>query len=118
MCDHKDKNLRVEPVFQSLHPLDPSRLFGWQAANTFHSTGEQRRLSAFPFFSFLVLLSCLCWLTEASELPHFSSPHLVSRFALLDNLDFLYYLRHGRPSFAFATFLSQQLSGCADVSLG
>lgn len=27
-------------VFQSLHPLDPSRLFGWQAANTLNSTGK------------------------------------------------------------------------------
>lgn len=27
-------------VFQSLHPLDPSRLFGWQVANTLNSTGE------------------------------------------------------------------------------
>lgn len=26
--------------FQSLHPLDPSRLFGWQAANTLNSTGK------------------------------------------------------------------------------
>lgn len=53
--------------------------------------------------------------TETSELPHFSSPHLVSRFALVENLDFLYYLRHGRPSFAFATFLVQQLSSSSDV---
>lgn len=52
---------------------------------------------------------------EAPELPHFSSPHLVSRFALVEHLDFLFYLRHGRPSFAFATFLSQQLSGGSDV---
>lgn len=55
--------------------------------------------------------------TETSELPHFSSPHLVSRYALVENLDFLYYLRHGRPSFAFATFLVQQLSSCNDVKL-
>uniref|UniRef100_A0A3B4T348 SPG11 vesicle trafficking associated, spatacsin n=1 Tax=Seriola dumerili TaxID=41447 RepID=A0A3B4T348_SERDU len=55
-------------------------------------------------------------LQETSELPHFSSPHLVNRFALVENLDFLYYLRHGRPSFAYATFLVQQLSGCSDVT--
>uniref|UniRef100_A0A4W6E3M7 SPG11 vesicle trafficking associated, spatacsin n=1 Tax=Lates calcarifer TaxID=8187 RepID=A0A4W6E3M7_LATCA len=63
-------------------------LFGWQAANTLNST-------------------------ETTELPHFSSPHLVNRFALVENLDFLYYLRHGRPSFAYATFLVQQLSSCS-----
>ena len=53
---------------------------------------------------------------EMTELPHFSCPHLVSRFALVENLDFLFYLRHGRPSFAYATFLMQQLSSCSDVT--
>ncbi|XP_041795524.1 spatacsin isoform X2 [Chelmon rostratus] len=85
-------DVSVYHLLQSLHPLDPSRLFSWQAANTLNST-------------------------ETSELPHFSSPHLVNRYALVENLDFLYYLRHGRPSFAYATFLVQQLSGCSDVAL-
>ncbi|KAL7401647.1 hypothetical protein ABVT39_002603 [Epinephelus coioides] len=85
-------DISVYHLLQSLHPLDPSRLFGWQKANTLNST-------------------------EISELPHFSSPHLVNRFALVENLDFLYYLRHGRPSFAYATFLVQQLSRCTDVQL-
>ncbi|XP_056243814.1 spatacsin isoform X2 [Seriola aureovittata] len=85
-------DVSVYHLLQSLHPLDPSRLFGWQVANSLNST-------------------------ETSELPHFSSPHLVNRFALVENLDFLYYLRHGRPSFAYATFLVQQLSGCSDVTL-
>ncbi|XP_008279865.1 spatacsin [Stegastes partitus] len=85
-------DISVYHLLQSLHPLDPSKLFGWQAANTLRST-------------------------ETSELPHFSSPHLVSRFALVENLDFLYFLRHGRPSFAFSTFLVQQLSGGGDTSL-
>ncbi|KAM9376936.1 spatacsin isoform 2-T2 [Pholidichthys leucotaenia] len=85
-------DISVYHLLQSLHPLDPSRLFGWQAANTLNST-------------------------ETSELPHFSSPHLVSRFALVENLDFLYYLHHGRPSFAYATFLVQHLSGSGDVKL-
>uniref|UniRef100_A0A8C2X5T7 SPG11 vesicle trafficking associated, spatacsin n=1 Tax=Cyclopterus lumpus TaxID=8103 RepID=A0A8C2X5T7_CYCLU len=85
-------DVSVYHLLQSLHPLDPTRLFGWQSANTLNST-------------------------ETSELPHFSSPHLVGRFALVENLDFLYYLRHGRPSFAFATFLVQQLSVCSDVPL-
>lgn len=83
-------DISVYHLLQSLHPLDPSRLFGWQVANTLNST-------------------------EMSELPHFSSPHLVNRFALVENLDFLYYLRHGRPSFAYATFLIQQLSSCCDI---
>ncbi|KAL4003977.1 malate synthase [Sarotherodon galilaeus] len=85
-------DISVYHLLQSLHPLDPSRLFGWQAANTLNST-------------------------ETSELPHFSSPHLVQRFALKENLDYLYFLHHGRPSFAYATFLVQQLSGSGDVRL-
>uniref|UniRef100_A0AAQ5Z462 Spatacsin C-terminal domain-containing protein n=1 Tax=Amphiprion ocellaris TaxID=80972 RepID=A0AAQ5Z462_AMPOC len=85
-------DISVYHLLQSLHPLDPSKLFGWQTANTLSST-------------------------ETSELPHFSSPHLVSRFALLENLDFLYFLRHGRPSFAYSTFLIQQLSGGGDIRL-
>ncbi|XP_046889233.1 spatacsin isoform X4 [Hypomesus transpacificus] len=79
-------------LMQSLHPLDPSRLFSWQSANTLSSTGE-----------------------TSSELPHFSSPHLVSQFALIEKLDFLYYLRHGRPSSAYGTFLVQNLTAFTDV---
>lgn len=45
-----------------------------------------------------------------SQLPHFSSPELVSRHAVLERLDFLFYLLHGRPAFAFGTFLGQQLA--------
>lgn len=45
-----------------------------------------------------------------SELPHFSSAELVSRHAVLESLDFLFYLLHGRPAFAFGTFLGQQLA--------
>ncbi|KAK1887783.1 Spatacsin [Dissostichus eleginoides] len=85
-------DVSVYHLLQALHPLDPCRLFGWQAANTLNSS-------------------------DLSELPHFSSSHLVSSFALMENLDFLYFLRHGRPSSAFATFLKQQLSGSCDVPL-
>ncbi|XP_067446801.1 spatacsin isoform X2 [Thunnus thynnus] len=90
--NNQTSDVSVYHLLQSLQPLDPSRLFGWQAANTLNST-------------------------ETTELPHFSSPHLVNKFALVENLDYLYYLRHGRPSFAYATFLVQQLSGCSDVKL-
>ncbi|XP_061578291.1 spatacsin isoform X2 [Cololabis saira] len=85
-------DISIYHLLQSLHPLDPSRLFGWQTANTVNST-------------------------ETSELLHFCSPHLVSKFALVENLDFLYYIRHGRPSFAFGNFLLQQLGSCSDVKL-
>ncbi|NWI89416.1 SPTCS protein, partial [Pitta sordida] len=72
-------------LLQSLVPFDPSRLFGWQSTNT------------------------LAVSDSSSEFPHFSSPELVNRHAVVERLDFLFYLHHGRPSFAFGTFLAQQL---------
>ncbi|XP_028734564.1 LOW QUALITY PROTEIN: spatacsin [Peromyscus leucopus] len=72
-------------LIQSLPPFDPSRLFGWQSANTL-AIGD-----------------------TASHLPHFSSPHLVSKYAIVERLNYAYYLHHGRPSFAFGTFLVQEL---------
>uniref|UniRef100_A0A2K5HWU2 Spatacsin C-terminal domain-containing protein n=1 Tax=Colobus angolensis palliatus TaxID=336983 RepID=A0A2K5HWU2_COLAP len=72
-------------LIQSLSPFDPSRLFGWQSANTL-AIGD-------------------AW----SHLPHFSSPDLVNKYAVVERLNFAYYLHHGRPSFAFGTFLVQEL---------
>ncbi|PWA19897.1 hypothetical protein CCH79_00016604, partial [Gambusia affinis] len=85
-------DISIYHLLQSLHPLDPSRLFSWQTTNP---------------------LNC----TETSELPHFSSSHLVGKFAIVENLDFLYYIHHGRPSFAYGHFLIQQLGVCSDVQL-
>ncbi|XFF81322.1 hypothetical protein AB1E18_007541 [Capra hircus] len=73
-------------LIQSLLPFDPSRLFGWQSANTL-AIGD-----------------------AASQLPHFSSPDLVGKYAVVERLNYAYYLRHGRPSFAFGTFLVQELT--------
>ncbi|XP_051000473.1 spatacsin [Acomys russatus] len=72
-------------LIQSLPPFDPSRLFGWQSANTL-AIGD-----------------------TASQLPHFSSPDLVNKYAVMECLNYAYYLHHGRPSFAFGTFLVQEL---------
>ncbi|KAL0967919.1 hypothetical protein UPYG_G00259670 [Umbra pygmaea] len=84
-------DVSIYHLMQCLHPLDLSRLFGWQSANTLGST------------------------ETSVELPHFSSPHLVKKYALIENLDFLYYLRHGRPSYAYGTFLVQQLANSNNV---
>ncbi|XP_045380253.2 spatacsin isoform X3 [Camelus bactrianus] len=73
-------------LIQSLLPFDPRRLFGWQSANTL-AIGD-----------------------VASQLPHFSSPDLVNKYAIAERLNFAYYLHHGRPSFAFGTFLVQELT--------
>uniref|UniRef100_A0A8D2B0G6 SPG11 vesicle trafficking associated, spatacsin n=1 Tax=Sciurus vulgaris TaxID=55149 RepID=A0A8D2B0G6_SCIVU len=72
-------------LIQSLSPFDPSRLFGWQSANTL-AIGD-----------------------ASSHLPHFSSPDLVNKYAVVEHLNFTYYLLNGRPSFAFGTFLVQEL---------
>ncbi|XP_066132692.1 spatacsin isoform X1 [Saccopteryx bilineata] len=73
-------------LIQSLLPFDPSRLFGWQSANTL-AIGD-----------------------TSSHLPHFSSPDLVNKYAIVEHLNFAYYLYHGQPSFAFGTFLAQELT--------
>ncbi|XP_050955035.1 spatacsin [Labeo rohita] len=80
-------------LMQSLRPLDPSKLFGWQSANAVGSS------------------------EASSEPPHFSSSQLVSKFAVVENLDFLYYLSHGRPAFAYGVFLTQHLVNCSNVKL-
>ncbi|XP_048829392.1 spatacsin isoform X2 [Brienomyrus brachyistius] len=85
-------DITLYQLMQSLHPLDPSRLFHWQSANTLGNG-------------------------DALELPHFSSPQLVAQHALVERLDFLYYLRHGRPASAFGTFLLQQLAASGDPQL-
>ncbi|NXN39089.1 SPTCS protein, partial [Rhinoptilus africanus] len=72
-------------LVQSLVPFDPTKLFGWQSTNT------------------------LAVSDASSNFPHFSSPELVNKYAIMERLDYLYYLQHGRPSFAFGTFLVQQL---------
>ncbi|XP_035191411.1 spatacsin isoform X1 [Oxyura jamaicensis] len=72
-------------LVQTLVPFDPTKLFGWQSTNT------------------------LALSDTSSDFPHFSSPELVNKYAIMERLDFLYYLQHGRPAFAFGTFLVQQL---------
>ncbi|XP_066523347.1 spatacsin isoform X2 [Hoplias malabaricus] len=86
-------DISIYQLMQSLQPLDPSRLFGWQSANTLGSA------------------------ETSAELPHFSSPHLVNKYALIENLDFLYYLQHGRPSFAYGIFIIQHLVNSKNMKL-
>ena len=38
------------------------------------------------------------------ELPHFSHPQLVSNFAQVAHLRYDYYLREGRPMYAYLMF--------------
>uniref|UniRef100_A0A4W4GRA6 Spatacsin C-terminal domain-containing protein n=1 Tax=Electrophorus electricus TaxID=8005 RepID=A0A4W4GRA6_ELEEL len=47
----------------------------------------------------------------------FKFPHLVNKYALIQNLDYLYYLQHGRPSFAYGIFIIQHLASSSNVKL-
>lgn len=42
-------------------------------------------------------------------MPHFSNNLLVSQHAHVEKLTYSYYLRHGRPSFAFVSFIGEKL---------
>ncbi|XP_013920684.1 PREDICTED: spatacsin isoform X1 [Thamnophis sirtalis] len=79
-------DLSLYHLLQCLAPFDSTKLFGWQSANT-------------------LAIPDIC-----SDLPHFSCSALVSKHAIIEHLDFSYYLYHERPSFAFGAFLAQQLS--------
>ena len=59
----------------------------------------------------LLLLFVLFSVTDSpgNDMPHFSNELLVSQRAHVEKLTFSYYLRHGRPSFAFVSFVSDRL---------
>ena len=40
----------------------------------------------------------------------------MSRWALVERMDFLYFLRHSRPSYAYASFLLHELAGSPDMT--
>ncbi|XP_053319552.1 spatacsin [Spea bombifrons] len=72
-------------LLQALSPFNPTHFFTWQGANTLASADSR------------------------TELPHCSCPRLVSKWAVVEQLDVCYYLRTGRPAVAFANFLVQKL---------
>ena len=62
----------------------------------------------------IIIIICLFVLfsvtdSPGGDMPHFSNELLVSQRAHVENLTFSYYLRHGRPSFAFVSFVSERL---------
>jgi hypothetical protein len=46
---------------------------------------------------------------EGEEFPHFSSEKLSAKFGHNVTLNYLYYLKQGRPSFAVNMFIVDQL---------
>ncbi|XP_066273752.1 spatacsin-like isoform X2 [Branchiostoma lanceolatum] len=87
------QDITLYQLLQRNCPFDPSRLFGWQEMNTLSSGSD-----------------CL------QDMPHFSHQELVSQYAHTEDLQFTYYLRRGRPSFAFAKFLSAEMEARGSLS--
>lgn len=60
-----------------------------------------------------VLYSYKIWFFFISEsvrfLPYFSHGELVRRFAANEKLNFSYYLKRGRPTYAFLAFLADEI---------
>ncbi|XP_021345955.1 spatacsin-like isoform X2 [Mizuhopecten yessoensis] len=83
--DKPQNDVTIYQLLKDNAPFSPSRLFGWQSMN--RTTGEE----------------------SLRQLPHFSMSELVNRFAYTERIRYTYYLRQGRPSFAFASFLAEQL---------
>ena len=50
------------------------------------------------------------------EVPHFSSPALMEKYALTEHLNYIYYLRRGQPSFAYANFVAAKLIGHSNTT--
>ncbi|ELT89138.1 hypothetical protein CAPTEDRAFT_221770 [Capitella teleta] len=88
-CRNEDRvvkqDLTVYQLLQGNGPFDPSRLFGWQRANTL-ATQEAPK-----------------------EIPHFASESLAKSYACKQSLSHTYFLKQGRPSYAMCAFLHQQL---------
>ncbi|CAG5132007.1 unnamed protein product, partial [Candidula unifasciata] len=78
-------NTTVYQLLMGTAPFDLRRLFGWHSTNVF--AGED----------------------SPSLMPHFSEPHLKSSHSRQQKLSFPYYLKHGRPIYAFLSFLSEEL---------
>ncbi|XP_050400907.1 spatacsin [Patella vulgata] len=79
-------DINIYQLLQDNAPFDVRRLFGWQNSNTL--AGEDCR----------------------KVLPYFSQPELVSQFAYSEKIQFTYYLKQGRPCYAFLSFLAEELA--------
>ncbi|XP_069136705.1 LOW QUALITY PROTEIN: spatacsin-like [Argopecten irradians] len=83
--DKPHNDVTIYQLLKDNAPFSPSRLFGWQTTN--RTIGEE----------------------SLRHLPHFSMSELVNRYAYTERIRYTYYLRQGRPSFAFASFLAEQV---------
>ncbi|KAM4039369.1 spatacsin [Anomaloglossus baeobatrachus] len=72
-------------LLQALSPFHPAHFFTWQPTNSLASSDT------------------------GSAVPHCSCPTLVKKLSVVEHLDAFFYLRSGRPTVAFATFLVHYL---------
>ena len=62
-----------------------------------------------PEYSIDFTFHYFCFSDTSFDMPHFSNDLLVSQHGHVEKLTFSYYLRHGRPSFAFVSFIGEKL---------
>ena len=60
--------------------------------------------------------SAIFLIIDFKEVPHFSSPALMEKYALTEHLNYVYYLRRGQPSFAYANFVAAKLLGHSNTT--
>ncbi|XP_072167354.1 spatacsin-like [Diadema setosum] len=89
----KPQDISVYQLLQGNAPLDPRKLFLWQSTNNVASIED-----------------------TASEMPYFSDPRLIQRYAYTEAFSFTYYLKQGRPSFAYITFITSLLQAGEEVT--
>ncbi|XP_070543106.1 spatacsin-like isoform X2 [Ptychodera flava] len=78
------QDITMYQLLKGNSPFDPSRLFRWQSTNNMSTQNNGG---------------------EDVEIPHFARSDLVSKYGHKEVLRYTYYLRRGRPSFAFITFV-------------
>ncbi|XP_056021478.1 spatacsin-like isoform X6 [Ostrea edulis] len=83
-------DITVYQLLKNNAAFDPSRLFGWQALNTLYGGEENMK-----------------------QLPSFSQQDLVARFGYSERIRYTYYLKQGRPAFAFLSFLSEEIDSAS-----
>nr|XP_054756524.1 spatacsin-like [Lytechinus pictus] len=82
----KPQDITVYQLLQGNCPFDPRKLFLWQSTNKVINPED-----------------------TTSEMPYFSDPILIERYAYTEAFSYTYYLRQGRPSFAYVTFITSLL---------
>ncbi|XP_033120551.1 spatacsin-like [Anneissia japonica] len=80
------QHVSLYELLQAYLPFDMSKMFLWQSTNDLAIREPDKH----------------------HEMPHFSDSELVAKYGHKEELDFTYYLKQGRPSFAFTSFVENQ----------